>query len=165
MENIQNQEQYKSIKPKVNLFILAFQSFFIGLSFFGALGGIGGSVLFVFFGEKGLWILPILYLPLFFTILLLRKISYEEVEYRFYKDRIEYVDGFLVKNKKMIKYENIIDISQTRGVLFDRLFNLGTIQISTAGTSIITGLYMYYIENPDYVYDWIVKVTSKNNNF
>ncbi len=161
MENIQNKEEYQSIKPKVNGFILVLQSIFAGLFFWAPFAGFGGFWLYVIFGLESLIILPIVFVFFFLISLLLTKSSYEEMEYKFYKDRVEYVDGFFVKNKKAIKYENIVNISQTRGILIDRIFNLGKINIYTAGASFSTGLRMVFIENPDYVYDWIIKITSK----
>ncbi len=85
----------------------------------------------------------------------------KETEYRFYKDKIEYNEGFLTKYRKTIDYNKITNIGQRKGVL-ENLFGLGSIYIDTAGFSPRGHeLLMRYIKNPDEIYDKIKELTSK----
>lgn len=103
----------------------------------------------------------ILYLITSLVSIFFSYVNFKKTEYKFYKDKVEYYEGFLVKNRKTINYNKISNIGQRKGI-FERMFGLGTIFIDTAGSS-STGheLSMSYLENPDKVYDWISKVASK----
>ncbi len=93
--------------------------------------------------------------------------EFEKTEYRFFKDRIEYYDWFLVKRKKTILIANITDVSETQGVI-EKKFGLGTIMLSTAWSHWYE-IIMSNIDNPDEVYSFVKKVISnkpkiKNKN-
>jgi len=66
-------------------------------------------------------------------IFVARKRTYAETEYRFYRDRLEYAEGFWTAENKTIKYNRIAEISLRRGVI-QRRFGLGTIYLGTPAT-------------------------------
>ncbi len=153
------QEQCTIIKPAIKHslifltgFLIAFPvglviSFLIWLIFQNIL-----IIFFLFFLIFGIMI----FIYGFFTAMQLNNI-----EYKFYSNRVEYYDGFLVKNRKTINYEKISNVSQSRGII-ERIWGLGTIYIDTPGSSNLGHeLAMSYLENSDQVYDWICQTTQK----
>lgn len=88
------------------------------------------------------------YFPLFslivvFVILVVRlvfvKAQYNKITYRFLKTKIEYVDGFLNKEEKQLKYEHIREITMSQNVL-ERIFGIGRIRLFTnASSAFVTG--------------------------
>ena len=59
-------------------------------------------VLFFFFG------IPLL-------VYFQKKKTYAKTEYKFYKDRLEYAEGFWTAEKKTVKYDKITETSMRRG--------------------------------------------------
>ena len=53
-----------------------------------------------------------------------KKRTYEQTEYRFYRDRLEYTEGFMEAQDKRIKYENVMQTSMKRGV-FQKMYKIG----------------------------------------
>ncbi|MBU0457427.1 MAG: PH domain-containing protein [Nanoarchaeota archaeon] len=162
IRNYQNQEQYQSIKPVIKIPLLIISSFLTNFFLWMFIAVFGA---FIFKGLitnfKGLYVFFILYLITSLVSIFFSYVNFKKTEYKFYKDKVEYYEGFLVKNRKTINYNKISNIGQRKGI-FERMFGLGTIFIDTAGSS-STGheLSMSYLENPDKVYDWISKVASK----
>ena len=94
-------------------------------------------------------------------VFLFQRAALKKTKYIFYSDKVEFFDGFLVKNRKTINYDRISNIGQRKGII-EGWFGLGTIYIDTAGFSPRGHeLMMRYLENPDRVYDKISKLTSK----
>ena len=148
----------KIIKPKVIKSLL----------FLNALGS-SFSWLFVIaiFGWEFLILLNVgtlifLFLLLIVITYLLAKKQLEKISYKFYDNKIEYYDWFLVKNKKTIKINKITDVSQKRGIV-ERIFWLGTIGLSTAGSH-WNEISMSYLENSDDVYSFVDNIVSANND-
>ncbi len=134
---------------------------FIGWFLFSFIFGL----LVTFFGTKGLIVGLIvnfiLFIIAFFINYYLQKKTLIKTQYKFYWNRIEYEEGFLVKNRKTITYDKISNIGQRKGII-EGFFGLGTIYIDTPGSSPKGHeLSITYLENPDQVYDWISKVVSK----
>jgi membrane protein YdbS with pleckstrin-like domain len=73
---------------------------------------------------------------------------YARTEYRFFADRLDYREGFYSTEEKSIGYEHIIEVSLVRG-FWKRLFNLGTIVLSTATTGDTLGPSRSGIRIPD----------------
>lgn len=149
---------FKLIKPKYNfsmiigVAILKQLPFLLILSIFTLIqGNIGGTLLVAII--MIFITIPISVIPIYMSI--------KNTEYKFYDDRVEYYEGFMVQNRKTITYDKITNINQVKGII-DRTFNLGTINIDTAGYSKAGHeLSLKYIADADKVYDWIVKKTSK----
>jgi membrane protein YdbS with pleckstrin-like domain len=173
MDSIQNfeqpKEQYQVIKPALKTSLILLHSFsmtfIIFLVVIWILLGPIVSVIMSIFGDAGVWMGISFFFVLFFIILIvsyfLKKASLKRTEYRFYSNRVEYFEGFLVKNRKTVNYDRVSNIGQVKGVI-EGLFGLGTIFIDTAGSSPKGHeVAISYLENPDQVYDWISKMISK----
>ena len=172
MESIQNyqqnQEQYQSIKPVIRTPVLLLKSLILTIIIYFFTGWfLMTALMFVFslLGVKGIVVGVVNAVTLFFVILfiafLFKRASLRKTEYKFYSNRVEYYEGFLVKNRKTINYDRITNIGQRKGII-EGWYGLGTIFIDTAGSSPKGHeLSISYLENPDRVYDWITKVISK----
>lgn len=71
--------------------------------------------------------------------------------YSFYSDKIEYLDSFLIKNKRVIPYEKVTDINQYQGIL-QRIYGLENIFIANANWKGI------FLENITFDEDTIVQI-------
>jgi membrane protein YdbS with pleckstrin-like domain len=165
----QAQEECQVIKPSIKTILLLLYAFGITLSItiFLALflGGFMMSLAMALFGLGGVVAVLVLDVLLFIIIFIvtyyIHKASLKRTEYRFYSNRIEYFEGFLVKNRKTISYDKISNIGQRKGII-EGWFGLGTIFIDTPGSSPRGHeLSIPYLENPDQVYDWMSKIISK----
>jgi len=65
--------------------------------------------------------------------LLILYLNARKTQYLFYSDRLEYYEGFMTKERKIIPYQKITDITQKRTWFIDNIFRTGTILITTAG--------------------------------
>ena len=66
--------------------------------------------------------------------LIFEKIQYDTLEYNFYATKAEYIDGFLNKEQKELKYKYIREVTMTQNIL-ERIFHIGTIRIFTNASS------------------------------
>ncbi len=66
--------------------------------------------------------------------ILLGKKQYENLDFNFYATKVEYVDGFLNKEEKELKYKYVREVTMTQSII-ERMFNLGTIKIFTNASS------------------------------
>lgn len=149
--------------------ILPFQIFFTlwGGMFFGGFGMFAVKALrldlpawftFVFFGCLFFFGLPILA----YTA---KKNTYTKTEYRFFRDRLDYYEGFYTVEEKTISYRNITEVNLSKGVI-QKSYGLGTIVLSTpatgyeSGTS-RSGIRVADIENPDEVYRQVKELVSR----
>ena len=90
----------------------------------------------------GLWLaLPISFLITLVIIavcigieLIFEKLQYRKLEYNFYARKVEYVDGFLNKEQKELKYKFIREVTMRQSII-ERMFNLGTIRVFTNASS------------------------------
>ena len=67
------------------------------------------------------------------AILIGKKMNYARTEYRFYKDHLEFEEGFLAVKKKEIRYSDVKEITLRKGVL-QRMCGLGTVYLATMAT-------------------------------
>ena len=104
-----------------------------------------------------------------------KKLNYARTEYRFYPDRVEFEEGFFTINKKVVKFQDVKEVTLRKGVL-QQLYGLGTIYLSTLATGVDapTGLFNAFafgnisasgvsvrdIPNPDDAYDAIKKMVD-----
>lgn len=72
---------------------------------------------------------------IFFPIIIysMKKYNYKKTEYRFFSDRIEFEEGFFTVHKKVIKFEDIKEVSLRKGI-FQQVNGLGTIYLATMAT-------------------------------
>ena len=176
MESIQqgNKEHCLIVKPVIKTPLLLIQSFITTLwVYFVLFGWIFITVNIFLFShlskEKSSFIaltvtlisLLISFLVVMFLVFLLKSASLRRTEYKFYSDKLEYYEGFLVKNKKIISYDRISYVGQRKRIIEGR-FGLGTVFIESAGSSPRGHeLEMRYLENPDEIYNWISKIIAK----
>jgi membrane protein YdbS with pleckstrin-like domain len=165
----QQEEQHQVIKPTIKPLLLLLHSFgwTIVVFFFGAwfLLGIIVEVIALLLGADKIMATIVSIVLLFFIVMmisyLLKRATLKRTEYRFYADRLEYFEGFLVKNRKTVAYDKISNVGQKKGII-EGWFGLGTIFIDTPGSSPKGHeVSISYLENPDQVYDWISKVVSR----
>jgi membrane protein YdbS with pleckstrin-like domain len=172
MENIQDyeqaKEQFQVIKPSIKMLLILFQSFIRTIVVFFFIGWFGSgflSIIFTLLGMSGvlatLMSAALLFLIILIIVYLYRKATLNRTQYKFYNNRVEYYEGFLVKNRKTINYDRITNIGQRKGIV-EGMLGLGTIFIDTAGSSQKGHeLAMSYLEHPDQIYDWITKLTAQ----
>lgn len=62
--------------------------------------------------------------------LIFEKKQYDNLEYNLYRNRLEYIDSFINKEEKILKYKNIREVTMSQSLL-ERMFSIGTIKIYT----------------------------------
>jgi uncharacterized membrane protein YdbT with pleckstrin-like domain len=62
-----------------------------------------------------------------------KQLNYARTTYTFFDDRLEFEEGFFSRNKKIIRYKDILEVSLRKGIL-QRTCNLGTIYLATLAT-------------------------------
>lgn len=80
-------------------------------------------------------------------------------EYRFFKDRAEFYEGFLNINRKVVRYDRVTDVTYRRSV-WERIWGVGSILLNTAG-SYYRELRIGYIENSDEIYEKVQGLLKK----
>jgi membrane protein YdbS with pleckstrin-like domain len=105
---------------------------------------------FVFFGCLFFFGIPLL-------VYTARKRTYGQTEYRFFRDRLEYVEGFWTAENKTIKYDKVTETSMRRGII-QRHYGLGTIFLATPATGFqqgraMSGIRIRDVEEPEKVYE------------
>lgn len=86
----------------------------------------GSWVPFVFFGCVAFFGIP---LVSYFG----KKLNYGRTEYRFYGDRLEFEEGFFSRNRKVVKYRDVKEVTLREGIL-QRSVGLGTVYLATLAT-------------------------------
>ena len=66
--------------------------------------------------------------------LIFENIQYKHYEYNFYNTKIEYIDGFLNKEEKELKYKYIREVTMSQNII-ERLFGIGKIKVFTNASS------------------------------
>lgn len=59
-----------------------------------------------------------------------KKYNYQKTSYKIFDDRIEFEEGFLTLQKKIIKFKDIQEVNLRKGIL-QRTCDLGTVRLST----------------------------------
>lgn len=119
----------------LQLFLTLWSALFLGglasvaLSWFADGLEDGPNFTFVTFAQFGLLAFIIIPAVFYFG----RKLNYARTEYRFFEDRLEYEEGFLAINKKVIRYTDVKEVSLRMGVL-QRMCGLGSIYLATIAT-------------------------------
>jgi len=146
-------------------------SFFLTLWSTGFFGGIGFFILRSINTSMGFEMLPArLAFPIagfgaFFLVQLMslywEKLYYEKTKYIFYEDELVYYEGYWGIQEKSISYKKIQEVSLSKGI-FQQMYNLGTIKITTAANSEYnTGIQVKNIENPDGVYKFFKEIIKE----
>jgi len=93
------------------------------------------------------------------------KKRYQKAEFLFYRNRLEYIDGFFNFNRKQIYYENIQELSMNQNV-FQRKYGIGSIQLTTSGFTYSSnhahsnGIVVFDIPNIENVYEDLKKIVK-----
>ncbi len=90
------------------------------------------------------------YILIVLGVLCAISIAYGKTVYKFYKDKITFDKGFLIKRHKSIYYKNIRELSVEEGPI-QRIVGLGSILINTAATE-SHGIYLGDLENIQDIY-------------
>lgn len=114
---------------------------------------------FAFFGVLAFFGIPIV---LYYA----KKKTYATTEYIFYRDRLEYAEGFWTTENKTIKYKNITETNLRKGVI-QKQYGLGTIILSTPATGTQqgrakSGVSVTDIENTEEIYKKVQKLMEEN---
>lgn len=113
-----------------------FHSFWrtIWLYVIALLSGIPGLLIMLDL-EMGMSILIaiIVFLIIWGISFLISRMQLNNLEYKFYNNKVEYIDGFLIKDKKSIRYSMITNTEQWQGIA-ERIFSLEHIFIDTASS-------------------------------
>ncbi len=98
--------------------------------------------------------------------LYLTKKNYELSSFKFYEDRVEFLEGFLTKQRKTVYYDQVSEVSLTEG-FFQRQYSLGTIVLSTRATSAgeddsgKSGVRVNNVENSEALFDQVKKIVKR----
>lgn len=66
--------------------------------------------------------------------LFFKRAQYKNTSFRFLKTKVEYIDSFLNKEEKQLKYEHIREVTMTQNI-FERIFGIGRIRLYTNASS------------------------------
>jgi len=143
-------------------------------------GGFFGVMAANLTGNTWNWLPPLIIAGIVFVampivIYTVRKLNYARTEYRFYPDRVEFDEGFFTINRKVVKFQDVKEVTLRKGVL-QQLYGLGTIYLSTVATGVDTpanpfaafgfgnvsasGVSVKDIPNPDDAYEAIKKLVD-----
>ena len=154
------------------LSLLPVQLFFAvwGGGFFGIFCGL---VVKSFGLPLPVWIPAVFFASLFFfgiplLAYIAKKRTYAQTEYRFFRNRLEYAEGFWTAENKTIKYDRITETSMRRGIIQKR-YGLGTIFLATPATGAtefswrgaMSGIRIRDVEEPEKVYDEVQNLMGK----
>jgi membrane protein YdbS with pleckstrin-like domain len=62
-----------------------------------------------------------------------KKLNYARTQYGFHEDHVEFEEGFFSRNRKIVKYRDILEVTLRKGLL-QRSCGLGTIYLATLAT-------------------------------
>lgn len=164
-----------TVKPEFKFLLVIFRMLPISLflTLWGALFFGGLSVaLFKMLEIKVFLPLPFLMSGgIFFLLSLLypflTKKVYQNTQYDFYIDRVEFTEKLKSTEKVSLRYPNIEEISYSQGRLQSK-FNLGTLLLKVPDYMVHKGIqrggvYMHDIENPQEIFQKIKKIISKGS--
>ena len=91
--------------------------------------------------------------------------QYDNIRYDFYGNRVEYIDGFLNRERKELKYKYVREVTMSQNVL-ERLCGIGTIKISTNAFSHnsmrgMNGIFIHCVEDVEEQYKIIKQIIDE----
>lgn len=94
----------------------------------------------------------------------MQKMQYEHITYRFYETYMVYEDNFLNQHKKNILYSNIKEV-EIRRTIWDRINGFGVVVVYTnAENKRNNGLVIYGLKNPNECYEFIDGIINKTKS-
>lgn len=150
-----------SVLP-IQIFMTIWGALFLGGFSMFAVNGLGLPlpqwVPFVFFAALFFFGVPL-------VVYNAKNRTYAKTEYRFYRDRLEYAEGFWTAENKTIGFSNVTETALRRGVV-QRRYGLGTVFLATPATGFQhgkahSGIRICDIEEPEKVYAAIQELVKK----
>ena len=156
------------VNPKFNLlyqFLSALWSALVWLFFIGYF--IVGLAVYIYFP-----IIPLAFLIIFVSLkLLFTNMQYKNLAYNFYTTKVEYIDGFLNKEEKELKYKYVREVTMSQSIL-ERMCGIGTIKIFTNASSGYggrshnsmkgrNGIYIHCLENVQEQYKIVKQIIDE----
>lgn len=150
-----------SVLP-IQLFMTVWGAGFLGGFGLFAVQGLGLPLppwfTFVFFGCLFFLGIPLL-------VYTAKKRTYAQTEYRFFRNRLEYAEGFWTAENKTIKYDKVTETAMRRGII-QRKYGVGTIFLATPATGFQqgrarSGIQIRDVEEPEKVYGMVEKLIGK----
>lgn len=93
--------------------------------------------------------------------LVLNYIDYKNTEYNFYDTKVVFKNGFLEKQEKEVKYDDIREVTMSQRVS-ERIFKIGTIRLYTNASSYNNGIFIHCIENVEENYRIVKKLKDQS---
>ena len=119
----------------LQLFFTVWAGGFFG-GFTRALVGFTGQGTFIVFGLLAFFGVPCV---AYFG----KRLNYAKTTYKFYRDHLEFEEGFFSRNRKVIAYCDIREVSLKKGIL-QRTCGLGTVYLGTLATGSTTQSNPFY---------------------
>ena len=146
----------------IQLFITAWGGGFFGTLSMAAVKGLDLPLppwfTFVFFGCLFFFGIP-------FLVYTAKKRTYAKTEYRFFRNHLEYVEGFWTAENKTIKYDKITETAMRRGII-QRKYGVGTLFLATPATGFqqgkaASGIRIRDVEEPEKIYEAVENLIGK----
>lgn len=174
-ENVEDKELKIQIKPTFNFgykllaniwraILYTFIIYMWVLDGIDEFGGIKPNIIGITLGIIAIYII---------IKMIFEKIQYDHYEYNFYNTKVEYIDGFLNKEEKELKYKYVREVTMNQNII-ERLFKLGTIRIFTNASSGYNsayggnnsmrnrnGIYIHCVTNVKEKYETIKEIIDK----
>lgn len=130
-EIIEDNNVRLTLKPEFNMLYQFLSAVWNGiLVLFLIAYCITGIELFIYYP-----IIPTGFLAIYILIkMVVGNMQYKSLKYNFYATKVEYIDGFLNKEEKELKYKFIREVTMTRSIL-ERICGIGTIKVFTNASS------------------------------
>jgi len=106
--------------------LLVFFLFIFPFVLLGLIPGFGWLYVFIFLAANALWIL---------IAFVLYPVYYRSIYYELKEDEIVVHKGIMTKSTKVVPYRTVTNLHQKRDLLDRFMFNLGTLNVQTAGMS------------------------------
>lgn len=159
----------------LQLFLTVFMAFFFGLPITALMTGGDFEPEDIFLGPAFSLFAVLAFFGVPLLICVGKQMNYAHTEYRFYKDHMDFEEGFLTIQKKQIRYADIKEVTLRRGVL-QQPYGLGTIYLATTatgpspesrpfsaisiGSASSSGVSVRDVRDPEAVYDKIRRLVN-----
>lgn len=139
----------------------------LNLTFVG--GGVGGGLgflLMLFFNLPYSVYAPfIVFASLFFigtpvVIYTIGQRTYAKTDYRFYRDRLEYTEGFWTIEHKVIQYRNITEVMLRRNIM-QRICGLGSVYLMVPAWGARSGISITDVRHAEKVYQKVQQIIQQ----
>lgn len=93
---------------------------------------------------------------------LINQVTYRRRALHFYGNKVEFLDGFFNKQRKVVSYKNIREVVVEQGFLQEK-FNMGTLSLITAAHSGVgsSGVKLTDVENINEIYEQVRRICAE----